>query len=63
MTVAARRLQALMLTLAAPAVLILLAAPSAAARDAHMRSFDGTRILLHFFPAAGLEPTTARRPS
>ncbi|MBV9193264.1 MAG: hypothetical protein JO168_03900 [Solirubrobacterales bacterium] len=31
-------------------------APSAVARDAVVRSFDGTPISLHFFPAAGLRP-------
>jgi ABC-2 type transport system ATP-binding protein len=37
------------------AAILLLAAASAAARDAHVRSFDGTRILVHFFPAAALK--------
>ena len=32
----------------------LAAAPAASARDAEVRSFDGTSIALHFFPAKGL---------
>src|SRR5215210_2882104 len=36
---------------------VLLAfAPAAAARDAKVTSFDGTKISTHFFPAAGLKP-------
>jgi ABC-2 type transport system ATP-binding protein len=34
---------------------LLLAAPAAHARDAEVSSFDGTKIVLSFFPAEGLE--------
>lgn len=34
----------------------LLAAPAAHARDAVVKSFDGTPIVTHFFPAEGLAP-------
>jgi ABC-2 type transport system ATP-binding protein len=36
---------------------LLLAAPSAHARDAIVNSFDGTPIVTHFFPAPGLQPS------
>ena len=39
----------------AAAVLMLTASP-ALARDDSIRSFDGTKIVLHFFPAADLKP-------
>jgi ABC-2 type transport system ATP-binding protein len=55
MTAVARRLRAYVLVLSAIAVALMLAAGTAAARDAHVRSFDGTEILVHFFPAAGLK--------
>lgn len=35
---------------------VLIAAPSASARDVVVNSFDGTPIAAHFFPAAGLKP-------
>ena len=35
---------------------LLIAAPLAHARDDEVTSFDGTKIVLSFFPAAGLEP-------
>ncbi len=50
-----RRLKAYVLVLSAVTASLLLAAGTAAARDAHVRSFDGTEILVHFFPAAGLK--------
>jgi len=44
--------------IAACAVLLtlLVAAPAAHARDAIVRSFDGTEIVVHFFAAEGLKP-------
>jgi ABC-2 type transport system ATP-binding protein len=36
--------------------LLMLAAPSAHARDAIVNSFDDTPIVTHFFPAPGLQP-------
>ena len=42
--------------LAAVFVALLVAAPSAHARDAEVESFDGTKIVLSFFPAQGLKP-------
>ncbi len=53
MTAVARRLEAFVLILSAGVAALLLAAGTAAARDAHVRSFDGTRIFVHFFAAAG----------
>jgi ABC-2 type transport system ATP-binding protein len=41
---------------AAVVAVLAAAAPAAQARDAEIRSFDGTRISLHLFPAAGLPP-------
>ncbi len=38
------------------AAIVMASAGVASARDAHVRSFDGTEILVHFFPAAGLKP-------
>jgi ABC-2 type transport system ATP-binding protein len=55
MTVVVRRSQALLAVAAAVLVASLLTAGAASARDAHVRSFDQTRILVHFFPAAGLK--------
>jgi ABC-2 type transport system ATP-binding protein len=55
MTVVARRSKALLAVAAAVLVASLLTAGAASARDAHVRSFDQTRILVHFFPAAGLK--------
>ncbi len=40
--------------LAAVFIALLVAAPSAHARDAEVESFDGTKIVLSFFPAEGL---------
>ncbi|MEA2445388.1 MAG: type transport system ATP-binding protein, partial [Thermoleophilales bacterium] len=39
----------------AAAVALLAAAPAAHARDAEVSSFDGTKIVLSFFPAEGLK--------
>ncbi len=38
------------------AIAVLVAAPAASARDDSVTSFDGTRIVLSFFPAEGLQP-------
>jgi ABC-2 type transport system ATP-binding protein len=38
------------------AVLSLVAAPPALAQDGSITSFDGTKIVYHWFPAEGLEP-------
>jgi ABC-2 type transport system ATP-binding protein len=54
MIAVARRCQVLLLILTATTVALALGAGTAAARDAHVRSFDGTKILVHFFPAAAL---------
>jgi ABC-2 type transport system ATP-binding protein len=35
---------------------LLAAAPAASARDAIVTSFDGTKLITHFFPAQGLRP-------
>jgi len=43
------------LLLVAAWLLVLIAVPPAQARDAIVRSFDGTPIVTHFFPAPGLE--------
>jgi len=43
-------------TLGLAVLATLLAAPAAHARDAVVRSFDGTPIVTHFFPAEGLAP-------
>jgi ABC-2 type transport system ATP-binding protein len=56
MTAVGRRWTALLLIVAGACAATLFAAGTALARDAHVRSFDGTRILVHFFPAAGLKP-------
>ena len=40
----------------AACVALLVAAPAAHARDAEVTSFDGTKIVLSFFPAERLEP-------
>src|SRR3954452_7446753 len=37
-------------------VAVLVTAPLAHARDDSVTSFDGTKIVLSFFPAAGLQP-------
>jgi ABC-2 type transport system ATP-binding protein len=42
-------------TLIAALVALLVAAPAAHAHDADVSSFDGTKIVLSFFPAAGLK--------
>ena len=55
MTVVARRSKALLTVAAAVLAASLLTAGAASARDARVRSFDGTKILVHFFPAAGLK--------
>ncbi|MGZ4231615.1 MAG: alpha/beta hydrolase family protein [Solirubrobacteraceae bacterium] len=47
-----RRCAAILISAAA---MTMLSAAAATARDAHVRSFDGTKILVHFFPAAGLK--------
>lgn len=55
MTVVARRSKALLTVVAAAIAASLMTTGAASARDAHVRSFDKTRILVHFFPAAGLK--------
>lgn len=55
MTAVGRRWTALLMIVAGACAATLFAAGTAFARDAHVRSFDGTRILVHFFPAAGLK--------
>ena len=55
MTIVARRSKALLTVAAAAIAASLLIAAAASARDAHRRSFVETRILVHFFPAAGLK--------
>jgi ABC-2 type transport system ATP-binding protein len=55
MTAVARRLSAFVLIVSAAAAALLLGTGTAAARDAHVRTFDGTKILVHFFAAAGLK--------
>jgi ABC-2 type transport system ATP-binding protein len=55
MTAVGRRWTALLLIVAGAFAATLFAAGTALARDAHVRSFDGTKILVHFFPAAGLK--------
>jgi ABC-type sugar transport system substrate-binding protein len=62
MTAVARRCRALVLTCAAAAAGLLAVAGAAAARDEHVRSFDGTRILVHFFPRPGRRPTGGLQP-
>ena len=42
------------------AIAVLVAAPVASARDDSVTSFDGTRIVLSFFPAEGLQPGQQR---
>jgi ABC-2 type transport system ATP-binding protein len=44
------------LVLSAAVAAVLFAAPAAQARDATITSFDGTQIVLSFFPADGLAP-------
>ena len=55
MSAVGRRWTALLMLVAGVCAANLIVAGSAYARDAHVRSFDGTRILVHFFPAAGLQ--------
>jgi ABC-2 type transport system ATP-binding protein len=55
MTAVGSRWTALLLIVAGAFAATLSAAGTALARDAHVRSFDGTKILVHFFPAAGLK--------
>jgi ABC-2 type transport system ATP-binding protein len=55
MTAVARRWAAFLLIVAGATATLLVSAGAASARDAHVRSFDGTKILVHFFPAAGLK--------
>ncbi len=50
-----RRCAALLGMVAGATSIVMASAGVASARDAHVRSFDGTRILVHFFPAAGLK--------
>ena len=47
-------MQGIARTIAALAALLLAAAPAAHARDDSVTSFDGTKIVLSFFPAEGL---------
>jgi ABC-2 type transport system ATP-binding protein len=53
MTAVARRCKAFSMVAAAATAAMLLTAGAASARDARVRSFDGTKILVHFFSAAG----------
>lgn len=45
-----------LIALAAACAGVLANAPAASARDATVRSFDGTPLITHFFPAEGLKP-------
>jgi ABC-2 type transport system ATP-binding protein len=56
MTALVRRWAALLSVMAGATIALMMSAGAASARDAHVRSFDGTEILVHFFPAAGLKP-------
>jgi ABC-2 type transport system ATP-binding protein len=55
MTAVARRWAAFLLVVAGATATAFVSAGVASARDAHVRSFDGTEILVHFFPAAGVK--------
>jgi ABC-2 type transport system ATP-binding protein len=59
MTAVARRGMAFSMVAAAATAALLLTAGGASARDAKVGSFDGTKILVHFFSAAG--PKSHRR--
>ena len=52
-----------LLTVLGVAAALALAPARAQARDAIVHSFDGTPIVTHFFPAAGLGATSAPRRS
>ena len=50
-----KRVRVVMMALFVVALAALVAAPGASARDDAVTSFDGTRIVLSFFPAEGLQ--------
>lgn len=50
------RARRIVVSLLAAVVALACASPAAFARDADVTSFDGTKIVTHFFPAEGLAP-------